>query len=69
MEHPMSSYMIGSPSGWRGETFDAESDDAAVARVEAGGDPVPDLMDWQDEDGRPVTLLVVADETAGSDPR
>lgn len=56
-------YQLGSPNGWRGSSFQAESDDEAkvVAKFKYHED-VLDLMDWQDEHGNPVVLLVVADE-------
>jgi hypothetical protein len=57
-------YQLGSPNGWRGDTFTAASDEEAVAKAEAAPyfEHVLDLMDWQDEQGQPVVLLVVGDE-------
>ena len=57
-------WQLGSPSGWRGEVIEAGSAEEAIAVVEAAPyrERVLDVMDWQDEDGQPIGLLVVADE-------
>lgn len=55
-------YVIGSPNGWRGSEIHAVSDEEAKAAAALMGETVVDLMDWQDEDGRPCVLLVVPDE-------
>jgi hypothetical protein len=59
----MQTYQLGSPSRWVGSTHQAATDAEAIAWAKAGGDEVLDIMDWQDEDGQPVILLVVADES------
>lgn len=60
----MARYQIGTPKGYMGEIFTADSTEAAIAKVEAPpiGEKVLDVTDWQAEDGSPVILLVVADE-------
>lgn len=60
----MATYQIGTPKGYMGSVFTADSDAEAIAKAEAPpyGEKVLDLMDWQDETGKPVILLVVRDE-------
>jgi hypothetical protein len=56
-------YQIGTPKGWMGSVIQAESvEDAIKCAKEDLLEDVLDVMDWQDEDGKPIILLVVADE-------
>jgi hypothetical protein len=57
----MAIYQLGSPNGWMGDSFEADTDTDAEAWAIVRGEVVLDLVDWRDEDNNPVILLVVAD--------
>lgn len=61
----MTTYQIGTPKGYMGAKFEADSDGEAVIIAESAPyyEKVLDLVDWPGERrGEEVTLLVVADE-------
>ena len=57
-------YQIASPNGYMGPFIEAPDDKEATRIVETAPyrESVLDVMDWQDEEGNPLVLLVVADE-------
>jgi hypothetical protein len=55
-------YQFMTPKGMMGSRFTARSEAQAEARAIVMGEDVLDLMDSIDEYGKPIILLVVADE-------
>ena len=56
----MITYLVGDPANGPFASFSATDEAAARAYVTKNWGPVLDIVDWTDEDGKPVDLFIVA---------